>query len=100
VLFTCRVPSLWAQVEVEAGQCRVESGVLGNAADGARTGSGSGARGGGRDRQPPDILDAPDSKRVKLKSEHGEVDTVPDASQVAAAAAVVYQAVLEQVVLV
>ena len=82
----------------------MESGLISSAADSARAGGGGGGRAGGREGH---------HDRKRIKSEHGDGDTVPDgaqgfhkskaqpdAAQVAAAAAVVYQAVLEQVVVV
>lgn len=83
MLFTCRVPSLWAQVEVEAGKCRVESGII----EVAKT------RCEGLQGQ-----DQGDHKRRKRAHADGDSQTIPDAAEIAAAAAVVYQAVLEQVV--
>ena len=85
VLFTCRVPSLWAQVEVEAGKCRVESGLLGAAM----------SHGGDEDQGGDD-----DGAHKRRKSEHGGAhgQRHPGAAEIAAAAAVLYQAVLEQVV--
>ena len=66
-------PDSW-QVEVEAERCRVETGLVFR-----RGGGGGGGCGGGGGK----------IKRQK---------TVPDAQEVAAAAALVYQVVLEHVV--
>ena len=77
-----RVPSLWAEVELEAERCRVESGVLGSV-----------GRVAGGEAGDDDDDDGSEVKGVRKKRK-----ATPDREQLAAAAAIIYEVILELVV--
>lgn len=83
ILSTVRVPSLWAEVELEAERCRVESGVLGSV----------GRVAGGEAGDDDDDDDGSEVKGVRKKRK-----ATPDREQLAAAAAIIYEVILELVV--